>query len=199
MHWLERVTLIYTHLDAKEWQPAIIIASKALPVWKDHVKAKRTHVTGIPWLQSYTAGWVLTRILHAGAKAYFRLKMYTEQAELLELMLSQTMYCQCMSCMMTHDYVDSLTMMHPAKRGKWAEELAKILDLYIDKDRAIQVCITALSDTFCVSGRRKAIQKRLIRLFKGKARPDGVDFGDDVEVEPFPDTVLYGTLSVQYI
>ena len=28
-------------------------------------------------------------------------------------------------------------------------------------------------------------------------RPDGVDFGDDVDVEPFPDTVLYGNLLME--
>lgn len=71
--------------------------------------------------------------------------------------------------------------------------------MYIDEGRAIEVCITALSDTFCVAGRRKAIQTRLIRLFKGKARPEGVDFGDDADVEPFPDTVLYGNTCTDYI
>ncbi|KAJ3035101.1 hypothetical protein HDV00_004323 [Rhizophlyctis rosea] len=126
--------------------------------WEDCVKERKGHVTEVPWFQVFTPGWILTRIMQLCAHALFRLKEYRRQVELLRQLLDQRMFC-------------------PARRGAWYDDVVRILHNYIDQQEAARVCCLALEDPFVVTGHRSSIQKRLRRLYKGKLKPETVDFG----------------------
>ncbi|KAJ3051552.1 hypothetical protein HK097_007432 [Rhizophlyctis rosea] len=126
--------------------------------WEECVGEGRGHVTEVPWFQVFTPGWVLTRIMTTCAHALFRLKEYALQVELLQQLLNQRLFCL-------------------AKRGKWYDDLVRILHNYVDQQQAADVCCLALEDPFLQTGHRSSIQKRLRRLYKGKMKPAMVDLG----------------------
>jgi Fanconi-associated nuclease 1 len=141
---------------------------RLVPKWQ----SCKEHLTGIPWFNVFTSGWIYTRIISTGYHAYFRLKRYGDCVQLLEQLLSQTLFLK-------------------TKRGYWYDELAKILHCYVDKSRSKQVCLEALSDSFVVTHHRASIINRLKRLCKNQSLPVALrGLGDD---EPFPSRTITGT------
>ena len=162
-------------LQDKKWSKAIRAGEDIRIKWERSVQDEKVHVSGIPWLDTFTPGWILTRIRSACVNAYFRLKMYREESELLKSLLEQHMFCK-------------------SKRGSWYDELVKITDLYLDKREAAGLCIEALGDPFVVAGRKRSIEKRARKLFKGKVRPANVHFGDESLSAAFPSTTVTGDI-----
>lgn len=127
---------------------AIEIYKQQYPQWRSSLKFE--HITGIPWFSLFTKASILTRMMDKIYRIFFKMKDYTSCVDLLSDLINQRTYCL-------------------QKRGKWYDELAKILELYVDKDRASLVCKQALSDTFVMTQYRASIIKRLTRLCKKKS------------------------------
>lgn len=81
--------------------------------------------------------------------SYFRLKKYHESISLLKLLVSQNIYRT------TH-------------RGKWYDDLVRLLDKYVSKAESIATCKIALNDPLVLTHHRSSIMKRLKRLTKEK-------------------------------
>jgi Fanconi-associated nuclease 1 len=111
----------------KEWGELAHFCESKKDDWTDVLKDYNGHVTGISWLKIYSSGHVLTRIMEIGANAYFRLKEYQIQAEILQSLLAQNIY------LIEH-------------KGRWYDELIKVADLYLSKSLAKQLCLDALCD-----------------------------------------------------
>ena len=79
-------------LAEKDWNGVIEIVQDCRVVW-NALLGETKRETANPWGDRFTDGWVLTRIMHLGVHAYFRLKMYPLQAELLEALLNQNVHC----------------------------------------------------------------------------------------------------------
>ena len=69
-----------------------------------------------------------------GVNAFFRLKEYQMQVDLLQSLISQNVF------LIEH-------------KGRWYDELTKITDLYLDKNYAKQCCLDALSDTNVIASK----------------------------------------------
>ncbi|KAJ3287239.1 hypothetical protein HK104_008708 [Borealophlyctis nickersoniae] len=152
------IRLILQNNTVADFQEVVRLWKELKVEWDACVMEKRGHVTQIPWFQVFTPGWILTRIMDTCAGALFRLKDYEQQVQLLRELVGQRLFC-------------------PARRGSWYDDLVRILDNYIDKREAARVCFLALEDPFVRTGHRSSIQKRLRRLYKGKMKPETVDFG----------------------
>lgn len=111
----------------KDWSQLAELCESKKEEWLEFIRDYTGHITGITWLKVYSSGHVLTRIMELGANAYFRLKEYHMQAELLQALISQNVF------LIEH-------------KGRWYDELTKIADLYLDKNLAKQLCLDALCD-----------------------------------------------------
>lgn len=139
------------------------------------------HVTGISWLKVYSSGHVLTRIMELGANAYFRLKEYQIQVEILQSLISQNVF------LMEH-------------KGRWYDELIKISDLYLDKNYAKQICLEALCDDKVIArtyisynflGRRLSIINRAKKFFKKQDMLFDKNL-EEINTDSFPQSTLLG-------
>jgi Fanconi-associated nuclease 1 len=153
--------------DEKSFLEIVSHIEDLVPQWK----YAKEHLTGIPWFNVFTSGWIYTRIISAGYHAYFRLKRYEDCVRILEGLLSQSLFLR-------------------TKRGHWFDELAKILHCHVDKSRSKQVCFEALTDSFVATHHRASIVNRLKRLCKNHKLPVSIQsvLGD----EPFPSRTIEG-------
>jgi Fanconi-associated nuclease 1 len=140
--------LVYLDSKTDDYMLAIEIYKHQYPQWISSLKFE--HITGISWFSLFTKASILTRMMDKICRAFFRLKDYKSCVDLLSDLLNQRNYCL-------------------QKRGHWYDELAKILELYVDKSRASLVCKQALSDTYVMTQYRASIIKRLTRLCKNKS------------------------------
>ena len=119
----------------KNWSELANFCDSKKDEWSDFLQEYTGHVTGISWLKVYSSGHVLTRIMELGVTAYFRLKEYQIEVELLQSLISQNVF---------------LT----EHKGRWYDELTKITDLYLDKSLARQLCLEALSDKCIIASKK---------------------------------------------
>ena len=125
--------------------------------WQVMMTSEETcvHVTGILWFQTFTRGWVLTRIIESLARQYQKTKKHHSARLIYEALLSQNVF-------------------RLPKRGRWSDEHVKIMEHHDDVAKCIDVCKSALNDPYVRSGHRSNIEKRLARLsnrFKRKKHP----------------------------
>lgn len=113
--------------NQKEWTGLADFCDARKEEWLAFLRDYTGHVTGISWLKVYSSGYVLTRIMEMGANAYFKLKEYQMQAEIIQALISQNVF------LIEH-------------KGRWYDELTKIADLYLEKSLARQLCLDALCD-----------------------------------------------------
>ncbi|KAI9351158.1 hypothetical protein DFJ73DRAFT_379247 [Zopfochytrium polystomum] len=103
------------------------------------------HVTGIPWLQMFTKGWIRTRLCEMLCSICTRQKQPEKKKQVLRTLLDQSAFLQ-------------------RHRGEWYEELAKVLHMEKDFKGAFAVCQRALEDTLVRTGARRMIEHRMSRL-----------------------------------
>ncbi|KAI8814596.1 hypothetical protein BJ742DRAFT_270091 [Cladochytrium replicatum] len=123
------------------------IMEVAVEEWERWVREERTHVSGVAWLQMFTGGWVVTRIVSQATRFCHQIEDFTKEIDLLRKLLAQRLYCQ---------YI----------RGYWFDQLALTLHRYVDKEQAWEVCLSALTDPYLQCGHQRAIEKRVIKLKK---------------------------------
>jgi Fanconi-associated nuclease 1 len=128
--------------DEKEWSQLANFCDSKKDEWTDVLRNYTGHVTGIAWLKIYSSGHVLTRIMELGANAYFRLKEYQIQAEILQSLLSQNVF------LIEH-------------KGRWYDDLIKVADLYLSKSLAKQLSLDALCDENVIA--RKSNSELIVR------------------------------------
>ncbi|KAJ3260851.1 hypothetical protein HK103_007414 [Boothiomyces macroporosus] len=129
-------------LNSTESFQEIVKFSHLVSEWQSRLNP---HITDLPYLNRFTKGNVLTRCLGIIYNANFRLKEYQECVVLLKCLLDQQIFGR-------------------NKRGYWYNELARILERYIDKDNALEVCKQALNDPYVHSHHHTSIMKRFARL-----------------------------------
>ncbi|KAJ3415869.1 hypothetical protein HDV05_003933 [Chytridiales sp. JEL 0842] len=71
---------------------AIATCASCFEAWQDIVKREVMHCTGIPWMQVFTPGWVLTRIVELLYHLYGRVKEHTEKIFVLKALLNQHIF-----------------------------------------------------------------------------------------------------------
>lgn len=79
--------------------------------------------------------------------ALFRLKRHTQAISLITDLLSQRLFCA-------------------SRRGRWYDDIARLMDCYGDKKEAKMKCKEALADVYVASSHRSSIEKRLKKLCK---------------------------------
>lgn len=98
------------------------------------------------FLRRYTAGWIYTRILSFLTGVLEKLKFFAEANRILQMLLSQDIYCL-------------------GSRGKWWERLVLNLHRHLsDKTEALRSCKEGLVDEHVRTGSRLALQRRLHKL-----------------------------------
>lgn len=172
LFWPSRVDLLeYFDLIKLEFEVDCILKRNTTACWESVVKdtncsqeqwlilknSGSEHCSGIQWLQVYTPYWVLTRILGRRYEALFRLKRHHECIELLKSLLSQQLCCL-------------------SYRGRWYNELVRLVENYRDKDEARQLCKKAVADSHVLTGNLQSLRKRLARLCKGRNASASMQF-----------------------
>ncbi|KAI8847192.1 hypothetical protein BC829DRAFT_490871 [Chytridium lagenaria] len=103
------------------------VCRKSFGVWERDVGEGVGHVSGIPWLSTFTHGWVRTRIMEIHYYVCARLRKTTERITVLKALLSQRLYYQ-------------------RHRGIWYDNLALALHTHKRQREALEVCEEALRD-----------------------------------------------------
>ncbi|KAJ3130173.1 hypothetical protein HK098_005420 [Nowakowskiella sp. JEL0407] len=139
--------------DAEDKSETMLLFEQCLAQWETVVSSSDGHVSGVSWLQVFTPGWVLTRILHHSIEYLHSAHEYQKEAEILEKLISQRLYCR-------------------SNRGFWYDQFALVLHNYIEKERAWEIGLEALRDPFVQTAHERSIQKRLRRLKKDLKKRD---------------------------
>ncbi|CAH1253075.1 FAN1 [Branchiostoma lanceolatum] len=109
---------------------------------------------GLPsFLRCFTASWVYTGILSRGVEVYEKLRQYREAVDLLNSLLSDSLYC-----------ADS--------HGRWYDRLALNLESHLKRpEEALQAILRGLADPEVRSGHRLALMIRAHRLCDSNNNP----------------------------
>ncbi|XP_073474969.1 fanconi-associated nuclease 1 [Aquarana catesbeiana] len=145
MHKL--VDIVVTMTNGK-WKEAQVLYQDAKEVW-DQLKNEPTlgyHAELPLYLRCFTVGWVYTRILCRGVEILQRLHLYQEAVDLLQVLLSQSVYC-------------------PDSRGRWWDRLVLNLHQHLKQtQKAITFILEGLSDPYIRTGHQLSLYQRAVRM-----------------------------------
>ncbi|XP_073442989.1 fanconi-associated nuclease 1 [Dendrobates tinctorius] len=145
MHKLVDIVITMTN---GHWKEAQLMFESAREDW-DQLKNEQSlrYHTELPlYLRCFTVGWVYTRILSRGVEILQRLHHYEEAVQLLQTLLSQTVYCS-----------DS--------RGRWWDRLALNLHQHLKlTQKAITCILEGLSDPCVRTGHQLSLYQRAVRM-----------------------------------
>ncbi|XP_056428513.1 fanconi-associated nuclease 1 [Hyla sarda] len=145
MHKLIDIVVTMTNGN---WKEAHLIFQSAQEEW-DQLKNDPTlrYHTELPlFLRCFTVGWVYTRILSRGVEILQRLHQYKEAVQLLQTLLSQTVYC-------------------PDSRGRWWDRLVLNLHQHLKcAQKAIPFILEGLSDPYVRTGHQLSLYQRAVRM-----------------------------------
>ncbi|KAI8508095.1 Fanconi-associated nuclease 1 [Branchiostoma belcheri] len=106
-----------------------------------------------PFLRCYTASWVYTGVLSRGVEVYEKLRRYGEAVDLLNNLLSDSLYC-------------------PDSHGRWYDRLALNLESHLKQpEEALRAILRGLADPQVRSGHRLALMIRAHRLCDSNNNP----------------------------
>ncbi|XP_075713990.1 fanconi-associated nuclease 1 [Rhinoderma darwinii] len=181
MHKL--IDIVVTMTNGK-WKEAHLMFQSAREDW-DQLKNEptlRDHTELPLYLRCFTVGWVYTRILSRGVEILQRLHQYEEAVQLLQTLLSQTVYC-------------------PDSRGRWWDRLVLNLHQHLKlTQKAITFILEGLSDPFVRTGHQLSLYQRAVRM---KDSPSCKKFRNmfselpEINVEDVPHVTIKGTMYPQ--
>ncbi|KAJ3328166.1 Fanconi-associated nuclease 1 [Blyttiomyces sp. JEL0837] len=125
--------------------------------WRFKVENEIAHVTGIDWLQTFTPGWVETRIVERLVDVYSIQKDYEKKISTLKMLLDQRLFLQ-------------------RHRGYWYDELVKTIHMHGSAEEAYKICLDSLTDPMVQWGSRRSIENRVLRLAKKLNKKDKFHF-----------------------
>ncbi|KAJ3191292.1 Fanconi-associated nuclease 1 [Irineochytrium annulatum] len=136
---------------AVEFEEPLRMALAEKAVWDEEVKRGDSHVSGIPWMMTFTQAWVRTRIVSHLAFIQARLHRTQDRIVTLTSLLAQHLYLR-------------------RSRGAWHDDLALCLTTSKQLKLAVEACERALEDPMVQAGHRRSIEARLQRLTKKDGR-----------------------------
>lgn len=165
-------------MDLNQLDEALLIIESYRPEWNTAISESKSnggHISGIPWLNSFTCGHIMTRLMHRSVKLLSTLALAQKRLEgngslkkvKFTIKKNKPSFALFMKMIdILHVLLDQKEYLQ-SKRGIWMDTLAKIYDLYIEDTRkAIEVCRRGVNvDLDGLSlGYRRSIQKRLDKI-----------------------------------
>ncbi|XP_019627245.1 PREDICTED: fanconi-associated nuclease 1-like [Branchiostoma belcheri] len=128
-------------------------AAEVFSTVKQDLEIARYDASLPPFLRCYTASWVYTGVLSRGVEVYEKLRRYGEAVDLLNNLLSDSLYC-------------------PDSHGRWYDRLALNLESHLKQpEQALRAILRGLADPQVRSGHRLALMIRAHRLCDSNNNP----------------------------
>ena len=131
------------------------------------------------FLRRFTAGWVYCRILSYLASNLESIKRYSQAVEIYQILLNQDLFCL-------------------GHRGKWWERLILDTSKHLkDREKALELCETALNDPWVRTSALTSIRRRSKRLKKSSdaSVEDENEFEDEPEIVTLKGKIQEGNVT----